>query len=484
MKGIINVVGLGPGDFGLITMESWEKISSAHHLKLRTAIHPTVEELDKRGIKYTSYDSYYETGKDFNQVYTAIVKDLLKQAQTCGEIVYAVPGSPAVAERTVMLLREQAPEAGVTLNILPGMSFMEVLYQRLNIDPIDGLAILDACDAENILAADAPLALVVTQVYDQMVASDLKLTLMEYYPEDFPVTFIRNLSLEDEEIREIPLYELDRQKNIDHLTSIYLGKLPAGEKTFDLTPLQDIIARLRQPDGCPWDIVQTHESIRKNLIEETYEVLEAIDLKDRDLLCEELGDLLMQIVFHARMAEEANYFSMEDVIQGVVDKLIRRHPHVFGEVTLKDAAAVLDNWEKIKAVEKTERTSVLDGIPKDLPALMTAYKLQHKASKVGFDWSSIEPMWDKVHEEIDELKEAIAQKDKAAMEDELGDVFFALVNIARFLKLDPELALRSTNRKFTKRFHFIEAEIKAANKNFQDYSLAELDKIWEKAKKA
>ena len=479
--GKITIVGLGPGAYGLITLEAWDAMKKADNLILRTAVHPTVAKLDAEKISYTSCDSFYEQGASFEEVYAGIAAKLTEQAKS-EDIVYAVPGSPMVAERTVVLLREAAEKAGVELSILPGMSFLEVLYQRLGIDPIDGLTILDAEDIDSLPADDMPSALVVTQVYDQHTASDAKLALMEHYPEDFPVTFVRNLSLPDEEIRQIPLYELDRQQHIDHLTSVYLEKPPMREAQFDMQPLQDVIKTLREPGGCPWDIVQTHKSLRRNLIEEVYEVIEAIDLGDKKLLCEELGDLLMQIVFHARMAEEAGCFSMQDVIDGITEKLIRRHPHVFGDVTVKDAGEVLTNWEAIKRAEKKDRKSVLDGVPKDLPSLMAAYKLQHKASKVGFDWPDVEPVWDKLDEEIRELEEATVDGSKEQIEEELGDVLFTIVNLARFLKIDPEVALSGTNRKFRKRFSYIEEKVKAKHEKWENLSLIELDDLWQEAK--
>lgn len=479
--GQITIVGLGPGDFGLITLDTWDKITNTDKLILRTAIHPTVAELDKRNVVYTSCDEFYEQGASFDDVYNSIAQKLIEEAKNGHDVVYAVPGSPLVAERTVVIIRQKAKEAGVKLNIMPGMSFMEVLYQRLNIDPIDGLTILDACDLEN-LPSEMPSALVITQVYNQHVASDTKLTLMENYPEDYPVTFIRNLSLPDEEIREIPLYELDRQPHIDHLTSLYIGKMSKNEQTFDLEPLEDVVKTLRSPGGCPWDIVQTHKSLRRNLIEEVYEVIEAIDLEDEKLLCEELGDLLMQVVFHARMAEEVKLFSMQDVIDGITEKLIRRHPHVFGDIDVKDAGEVLANWEAIKQAEKTERTSILDGVPKDLPSLMAAYKLQHKAAKVGFDWPDIDPVWDKLEEELRELEEAIVDGQKEKIEEELGDVLFTIVNISRFLKIDPEVALAGTNRKFRRRFSYIEEKVKAKQQNWESLSLIDLDELWQEAK--
>ncbi len=482
IMGTITIVGLGPGDFGLITLDSWEKMTNTENLILRTAIHPTVVELDKRHIAYTACDDFYENDASFDEVYDSITDKLIADAKSGKDVVYAVPGSPMVAERTVVILREKAKKANINLQIMPGMSFMEVLYQRLGIDPIDGLTILDAEDIDSLPADDMPSSLVITQVYDKHIASDTKLSLMEHYPEDFPVTFIHNLSLPDEEVRQIPLYELDRQEHIDHLTSLYIEKPPVREQQFDLAPLEDVIKTLRSPGGCPWDIVQTHKSLRRNLIEEVYEVIEAIDLGDKKLLCEELGDLLMQIVFHARMAEEAGCFSMQDVIDGITEKLIRRHPHVFGDVNVKDADEVLKNWEAIKRMEKKERKSVLDGIPKDLPSLMVAYKLQNKAAKVGFDWPDIDPVWDKLDEEIRELEEATVDSSHERIEEELGDVLFTIVNLARFLKLDAEVALTAANRKFKKHFSYIEDKVKAKQEKWENLSLIDLDDLWHEAK--
>ena len=240
---------------------------------------------------------------------------------------------------------------------------------------------------------------------------------------------------------------------------------------------------MREPGGCPWDIAQTHESIRRNLIEETYEVLEAIDLEDYDLLCEELGDLLMQVVFHARMAEEAGEFSMQDVVEGVTEKLVRRHPHVFGDVQAADAGSALISWEAEKKEEKKERESLLDGVPKDLPALMAAQKLQGKAAKAGFDWEAPEPVWDKIHEELAELKEAVAEGDAGHIAEELGDVLFTIVNLARFLKADSEMALLGCNQKFRSRFSFVEQKVREQGGSRQDFTLAQLDEYWNEAKR-
>lgn len=480
--GEITIVGLGPGSFGFITLETWQKITGAEHLLLRTAKHPTVDEMKKCNIGFTSYDAIYDTKETFEEVYQTIAMDVIERAKRGEKIVYAVPGSPLVAEKTVVLIRDMAKAQKVPVHILAGMSFIEVLYVRLGIDPIEGLTVVDSADLEE-LPQHMSTSIVVTQVYNQQVASDTKLSLMESYPDDFMVTLVRNLGLPDEEIREIPLYELDRQPHIDHLTSVFIPKQSVKFERFDVSPLENVMKILRSPGGCVWDIEQTHKSLRRYIIEEVYEVIEAIELEDAALLCEELGDLLLQIVFHARMAEETGSFSMQDVIDGVTEKMIRRHPHVFGDVNVRDAGEVVMNWEAIKKLEHHERKSILDGVPKDLPSLMRAYKLQNKAAKVGFDWDNIIPVWDKIKEEIAELKEAIEIGDKEQIENEFGDVLFSFVNLSRFLKIDAEISLNKTNAKFQKRFSYVETAVKKNGEDWEKITLKKLDCYWNEAKK-
>ena len=509
--GVITIVGLGPGAVGHLSLETMQIMQSCEQVILRTAVHPTVAELAKQGVKYSSCDDLYEAGASFEEVYNNVVSRVLSAAQR-GDVVYAVPGSPLVAEKTVVLLREQAKEQGLKLVIKPSMSFLDLAYVSLGIDPIAGLRIIDAQDFGAI--ADAgQYPLMITQVYSQLVASDLKIALMENLPDDYEICFLRNMGLPDEECRMVQLFELDRQPHIDHLTSVYVPPLgeddamPSGIIAFgddeeeetampeemvdtasfddvDIQPLVDVMRTLREPDGCPWDREQTHASIRSNMIEEVYEYLEAVDADDPEGMREELGDVLMQIVFHARMAEEVGRFDLQDVIDEVVDKLIRRHPHVFGETQVKGSEEVLVNWEAIKKTEKTERRHVLDGVTQGLPALLRAYKLQGKAAKVGFDWPDTVGVWNKVQEELGELQEALAGGDKQAAENELGDVLFAIVNYARHHKIEPEVALNGTNNRFAKRFAHVEACVEASGKNWQDFTLEELDSFWDEAKAA
>ena len=245
--------------------------------------------------------------------------------------------------------------------------------------------------------------------------------------------------------------------------------------------LVGVMARLRRKDGCPWDREQSHESLKPYIIEETYEVLDAIDRKDDDELREELGDLLLQIVFHAQIAAEQSRFTMDDVAAAIVEKLKRRHPHVFGNVEVEDSREVLRNWEEIKKEEGKD--SVLDGVPDGLPALLKAQRVQEKVRRVGFDWESIGGTFDKVREEIGELEKAVKDGDQAGIEDEFGDILFSLVNVARFLDINAEESLRQTTKKFSHRFRYIENRIEEKGERpIEEYSLEELDALWNEAK--
>lgn len=251
-----------------------------------------------------------------------------------------------------------------------------------------------------------------------------------------------------------------------------------------LERLIDIMKLLRSKEGCPWDREQTHESLKKYLIEETYEYLEVVDLDDKDRMCEELGDVLLQIVFHARIAEENGDFNIEDVINGVCEKMIHRHPHVFGDVSAETSSQVLKNWEEIKKREKgvKDQTSVLQDVPKNLPALMRSYKVQQKAAQVGFDWTDPGDVFAKIREEIDELEEEFKKQNKSGIEDELGDVLFSVVNLSRFLKVHPELSLTQSTNKFISRFEHIEKRALEQGKKLNDMSLEEMEALWVEAK--
>lgn len=493
MSAIITVVGLGSGDPDRLTLGSLKRLQEAGERYVRTKDHPVVDWLEETGVHFTSFDEVYEAKDDFPSVYEEIASRLLARAKAGQEgehIVYAVPGHPQVAEATVKLLRERCPEQGISLDIIGGESFLDEAFVRLGFDPIEGFLLVDASEVRG-EAIDPRRHTLIGQVYDQITASEVKLGLMELLPDDYPVVVGHALGVAGQErIERVPLFELDRITGYGNLSLVYV---PASEddtlRNRSFQRLHEIVSILRSPGGCPWDREQTHESIRKNLIEETYEVLETIDDDDPDHMREELGDLLLQIMLHSQMEEETGTFTVYDVIQELNEKLIYRHPHVFGNLSAEDAEAALNNWEAMKAEEKKrkglqpERQSVISGVPRDLPALMKAYKLQKKAAKAGFDWEDIDGVWSKLEEEIRELREAVAQKqDAEAQEMELGDVLFSVVNVARYIGVDPEQALSRTIRKFTERFHYVEDRLRDLGKTPGDSTLAEMDKLWDEAK--
>ncbi|MFS0865397.1 nucleoside triphosphate pyrophosphohydrolase [Fredinandcohnia sp. 179-A 10B2 NHS] len=480
----IVVVGLGAGDLSQLPLGIYKRITSTDHLYLRTKEHPVIKELESEGLSYHSFDNIYESNEQFEAVYEEIVSILVKEAAS-KDIIYAVPGHPMVAEKTVQLLLDN--KEGISVTIEGGQSFIDPLLAALKIDPIEGFQFVDALSFEK---DEIQLSqhVIICQVYDQFIASNVKLTLMEQLPDDYEVYVVTAAGSRDESIRKIPLFELDRGIEVNNLTSIYVPPIKDNEFVYhDFRTFRRIIAALRGPGGCPWDQQQTHESLKKYLLEETYEVLDAIDNQDDEHIAEELGDVLLQVVLHAQIGEDEGMFTIDDVIRGISEKMVRRHPHVFGTVTADTAEDVVSNWEQIKRLEKGDQkgsSSILDDVTKGLPGLMKAYQYQKSAAKVGFDWETVEPMWNKVFEEISEFKEAVSNNvSEREIISEFGDILFALTNVARFYKLDPEEAISMTNQKFYKRFYFIEEEVNKQNLSMENLSLEELDAIWEKAKK-
>ena len=479
----ITIAGLGPGSMEHLPVKTYSLLQSAPVIFLRTAKHPLVEEMVSQGISFRSFDELYDRGSSFQEVYDGIVDTVLKEAEK-HDVVYAVPGHPMVAERTVQLLMEAA-EGLHDLELLPAMSCLDALYAVLHLDPTEGLLIMDCLE---LVEAKKPrisvsVPMLFTQLYNQRVASEVKLTLMEYYPDDHPVVLVHGAEVPGQElVKKLPLFELDRQGWIDYLTSLYVPALEAKpEQQGSFEALVGIMGRLRQPDGCPWDLEQDFQSLKRYLIEETYEVVEAVEEGDMHKLQEELGDLLLQVVFYSQLAKEQGNFDVKGVIQGISEKLIRRHPHVFGEgVEVNCVEDVNVNWEKIKHTEKEHRPRF--DIPRGLPALIRAEKVQKKAAETGFDWPDIQGAWAKIEEEMDELDAAVQDKCSDQVLAEVGDLLFAVVNTARFLKVDPEEALTRTIDKFVRRFSFIENVAGEKGKTPEAMSLEEMDKLWDQAK--
>jgi tetrapyrrole methylase family protein / MazG family protein len=437
--GRVTVVGLGPGDTGLVTAAVLAAIDSVPEGArfLRTAVHPSAHLV--AGAE--TFDHRYESADTFDEVYRAIVADLLAAARRLGHVLYAVPGSPRVLERTVDLLDEAAAAGQVELDVLPAMSFVDLAWVRLGIDPYEqGVRLIDGHRFE-VAAAGERGPLLVAHCHNRRVLSDIKLAVDE--PPTRPVVLIQRLGLPDEAVTEVEWCDLDRSVEPDHLTSLYIPEL-AQPVAGEVARFVELVATLRAE--CPWDAEQTHRTLTRHLLEETYEVLEALgavgdggpDASPEAYahLEEELGDLLFQIVFHTTLATEAGAFGLGDVARGIHDKLVHRHPHVFHDLEVDGADDVVANWEQIKKAEKG-RSSIFDGMPADLPALLYALKVTKKAATLG-----------------------VAPEPPAA-DAPVGDRLLALVAAARDADpdLDPETALRAAAARLRDRARAIEAQL-------------------------
>lgn len=473
--GMITVVGLGPADASLLTPQTRDEIDRHERRYLRTTVHPAAAVVEDA----VSFDEVYESADSFADVYAEIT-DRLISAAAVGDLVYIVPGSPLVLERTVELLRAAAADGRVELVIRPAMSFLDTVWARLAIDPVEaGVRLVDGHVFAQAAAGESG-PLLVAHCHAKHVLSDIKLAV-----DDGPtVTVLQRLGLPDERVFDVAWHELDREVDADHLTSLWIPSL-AAPVAAEFARFEELVRVLREE--CPWDRKQTHASLRQHLLEETHETLEALDARagldddevDDDLdehLAEELGDLLYQIFFHARLGAERGSFTVADVARGVHDKLVVRHPHVFGDVDANDSDTVLRNWEEIKREEKG-RASAMDGIPAALPALMLALKAQKRASGVGFDWEGgPEVAYADVEEELAEVRE-----DPSA--DEVGDLLFAAVQVARRLDVDPETALREATGRFMTRFRHVESAASVAGNDLADLDEPALASLWTDAKR-
>ncbi len=479
--GKISIIGLGPGDYSLISQGALEALNSNKRVYLRTEKHPIVEDL-KKTINYTSLDYFYDKEENFEDVYYKISKHIIELSRE-DDIIYAVPGHPRVAEKTVSIIETLAKEAKIEMETIPSMSFVDAMFNYLGIDPAEGFKLLDAFEIENSYI-DTDTAMIITQVYDQFIASNVKLRLIEFYDYNQEICIVNGAGVKNLESKKyIPLCELDRPENLfNYLTSIYIPK--SSKKMYNsVKDLEDIMNTLRGESGCEWDKKQTHQSLKKYLIEEAYELHQAIDNDDIDEIIEELGDVLLQVIFHCQIGNEEGYFDLKEVVNGICTKLINRHPHVFNNIDL-DMSKFEKTWEDIKQEEKGE-SKITDGlkrIPIYLPALTKANKIQKKAALVGFDWDNIEDVLKKIQEEYKELLDECEEGNIKYIKEELGDLLFSIVNLARFLHIDPEEALNGTNQKFIDRFEYIEEGALKLGKDIESMSLEEMDKLWNEAK--
>lgn len=476
----IFIVGLGAGGGELLTRQAWDILSHAPCIYLRTQRHPAVEALPAH-IPQVSFDALYETAAQFADVYAQIADTIVATAQN-GTVVYAVPGHPAIGESTVTRIRQLAQKADIPVHLIAGLSFLEPTLSALQIDGLDGLQLFDGMELADQLALpinpDVPALL--AQVYNRLLANHLKLALMTLYPPEHQVALIHAAGTTREQVEWLPLYQMDWSEQIDHLTSLYLPPTPFPSS---LTTLAQTVATLRSPNGCPWDQEQTAQSLRPDLVEEMAEVLEALDTNNAELLCEELGDLLFHIVMQTQIATEEEAFTLSQVIANIDAKLKRRHPHVWGDWQVKNSQEVIQNWERLKAQEKADKNqaqhSILDNIPPTMPALAQSQKIQNRVRKTGFDWDNIEGVYEKLEEERTELLAAQSAVEKQA---ELGDLLFVVVNLASWLKVDAETALREANLRFSHRFRQLEQLAIAQQLDLAKAGLDKLNQLWDEAK--
>lgn len=477
----ITLLGLGPGDASLVTRQAWQILSTIPEIYLRTRQHPVVAELPS-GLQVHSFDDLYQEGQTFEEVYSRIVEQILALGRRPQGVVYAVPGHPFVAEATCPEIARLARKEGLPVQIVEGLSFLEPTFSALGIDPLPQITLADALElaSAHVPSFPADVPALIAQIHSAAVASDVKLTLMEIYPDEHPVQLVHAAGTPQVLIENIRLYEIDRSPHIGLLTSLYLPPLAVGSS---FEAFQEIIAQLRAPEGCPWDREQTHQTLRPHLLEETYEVLDALDANDPQAMSEEFGDLLLQIVLHTQIANEYGEFRMPEVIKRIYDKIVRRHPHVFGDVKVSGVGHVLQNWEKLKAAERQANgqkdKGLLDGVARSMPALAQALEYQRRAARTGFEWPEAQDAIEKIKEECLEVSQA---GDNEARAREIGDLLFAVTSLASRYDIDPESALREANVRFRQRFSYIEKQAQSQGKNVSDLSLTEMLSYWQEAK--
>ncbi len=474
----ITLIGLGPGDPGLLTRQAWEFLQAGGEILARTRHHPVLENLPP-GVLLRSLDDLLAQEPFSAGVITRMADVVLEFARRPEGVCYAVPGHPGLGEASAAEITRRAALEGIPLQVIAGVSAVESSLAELGLPPQPHLALVDALELGGCLVPPFPPSqpALVLHVHGSALVGRVSQALQAHYPARHPVRLIQATGVES-----LTLEQLESSLQIGSLAVLYVPPLGA-ETSFEA--FQELIARLRAPDGCPWDRKQTHLSLRTYLLEETYEALDALDSGNPLKMQEEFGDLLLQIVLHAQIAVEAGEFTMADVLRTVHTKIVRRHPHVFGEQEIRDAEGVLVNWERLKAAERAAngkaRSSLLDGVALALPALSQASEYLKRVARVGFDWPDIQAVIRKLEEELGEMHSA---GDTTERNYEIGDLLFAIANLARWYDVDPESALREANQRFRKRFAYIEQAAQDGGRQVSEMNLDELLALWQQAKQA
>ncbi len=476
----ITLLGLGPGSPGSLTREAWDWLAQIDVLYLRTRMHLTVGALPEH-LTLESFDEVYETTESFEEVYAQIVEKILDLGSRPEGVTYAVPGHPFVAEATCPEIARRAEAADIPVRVIDGLSFLEPTFRALGMDPFPDLSLADAISISMQLtpgfSPSSPA--LIAQIFSRAVASDVKLTLMNIYPDEHMVRLVHGAGTEEEVVETLPLYEMDHSSHLGLLSSLFVPPL-SEQASFE--SLQEVVAQLRAPEGCPWDREQTHQSLRPFLIEEAYEALDALDREDMADLEEELGDLLLQIVLHAQIATEAGDFNINRVIEGIGTKLIRRHPHVFSEVEVDGVSGVIHNWEAIKAEERkashdSQKKGILDGIPVALPALLQAEEIVERMGRAKFDVLAERGNPDMIRTQLSKLDSHAAED----QEELLGDLLLGIVSLSHAMALDPETALRQALNRFRARFCRVEDKALASGRSLAAMTAEEKAALWQQA---
>ena len=478
MKPVVTVLSLGPGDPKQLTLRAAEELRKARCLILRTSQHRTADWLRLEGISFTDFDNLYEAYDNFDDLHAEMACRLWAAA---AEVPVTFAVIDAQTDGAVRALRAACPEEGKVI-LLPGISMADSCLALLphKYDHAGKVTIMPAMDAIA-LSPNPSVPLLITELFDRMLVCDLKLHLADLYGDECVIVFFPSSVKVNRKPLVLQLKDLDRQRTYDHTVCAYI---PATNyRTRDRYCFDDLLQIMHVlRNNCPWDGEQTHISLRKYLLEEAYEAVAAIDEDDMDHLADELGDVLLQIVFHADIAKDFGEFSINDVTSAIVHKLIYRHAHIFGNVHCNTAQEVTQSWEQLKKAEKglSTQASVLADVSRGLPALMRASKVQSKAAHVGFDWDNALEALPKIHEETNEvLDELEAGRDPS---EELGDLLFSCVNVARLAGQDPELLLSAATDKFIRRFTAMENLIISDEKSLEGLTLAEMDVYWNRVK--
>lgn len=478
----LTIVGLGPGPEEDLTMRAQAAIRGAERLFVQTERHPLYAYLCEQNAQIETMDSVYEQAVDFDALNETIARRVLDAAQST-HAVWAAAGHGLQGQAASQAIVQLAQQQGMAVDIVPGLSADAAALAACGADASAGVSVhVGEVDALRIEGARTQI---ITELDTPLRAGQAKIALMQAYGDEQPVYWVR---LRQGRMRaiQLPLCEIDRQADYDVTCSVVIpGRSLLQRERFHVADLLEICRILRAPDGCPWDREQTHFSLKSSLLEECYEVLAAIDEGDSDHVCEELGDVLLNLALHATIGTEQGEYTIHDIATGICTKMIRRHPHIFADTHAQTSEQVLQNWEAIKAQERGETTQackpLLKGVGEGMPALIRAQKLQQKARKVGFDWADYRPAMEKVKEELGELAQEMDQCGAHA-EEEAGDLLFAAVNVARLCGVHAETALMSACEKFQSRVHAMERLARLQGNELKNLSLQQQDVLWEKIK--